>query len=54
VGRVLRKIFGRKREEVTENKEFRVFSHNTNLLFNKSPTYFDYCFVAIFRPIPRL
>jgi hypothetical protein len=23
-GRVLRKIFGRKREEVTENKEFRV------------------------------
>ena len=52
--RVLKKIFGRKREEVTGDKEFRVFSHNTTLLFNKSPTCFSYCFLAIIRPIPRI
>ena len=53
-GRVLKKVFGRNREEVTGNKEFRVFSHNTALLFNKSPTCFDHCFVAIIRPVPRI
>jgi len=52
--RVLKKIFGRKREEVTGKKEFRVFSHNTTLLYNKSPTCFGYCFVAIIRPITRI
>jgi hypothetical protein len=51
--RVLKKIFGRQREEVTGNKEFSVFSHNTTLLFDKSPTCFGYCFVALIRPIPR-
>ena len=48
------KIFGPKREEETGTKEFRGFSHNTTLLFNKSPTCFGYCFVAIIRPTPRI
>jgi len=52
--RVLKKIFGRKWAEVTGNKEFRVFSHNTTLLFNKSPTCFGCCFVAIIRPVLRI
>jgi hypothetical protein len=43
-----------KQEYLQNRLKYRISSHNTILLLNKSATCFFYCFFTIIRPIPRI